>query len=33
MKFSFAPQNFFRIFFLASDYDQDQDSTMKLNNK
>ena len=28
MKFSFVPQNFFRFFFL-----QDQDSTIKINNK
>ena len=31
MKFSFVPQNFFRFFFL--DQDQDQDFTIKINNK
>ena len=31
MKYSFVPQNFSAIFF--SGRDQDQDSTMKFNNK
>ena len=31
MKFSCLPQNFFRFFF--QDHDQDQDFTIKINNK
>ena len=33
MKFSFVPKTFFRFFFQDQDYDQDQNSTMKFNNK